>query len=190
MEHVEREDAAAAVVDVVRVAVVRRAHRHDRAEPGRAQSRDLERVEPAPRDAPHADVPVAPGLLPDPADDLQGVVLLLLGVLVGEAAVAFAGTAHVDADGGVAEAGDVRLAPRVAHCRAVALPVREVLEDRRNRVGLGVVGEPDAGGDARPVGEVEPGVLDLPYAARELGADDRHYAMRSVTDSSTSRSRL
>ena len=84
-------------------------------------------------------------------------------------------------------AGQVRLALGVADDRPVGLPVREVLEDRRHRVVLGVLGQPDPRGEARAVGEVEPGVLDLPDAARE-SVGPRHYVV--TADSSTSRSRL
>ena len=174
MEHVEAEDAAAAVVDVVRVAVVRRAEGHDRAEARRPPGGDLEGVEAAPGDAPHAELPVAPGLLGDPGEDLDGVVLLLLRVFVGDDAVAVPRAPHVHPDGRVAEAGEVGLALGVANGRSVGLAVREVLEDRRHRVVLGVLGQPDPRGEARPVGEVEPGVLDLADATRKVRPDRRH----------------
>ena len=86
--------------------------------------------------------------------------------------------AHVHAHGRVAVPGEVRLALRVAHGGAVHLPVGQVLDDRRHRVVLGVLREPDARRQSRAVGEVQPGVLDLPDAAREVGADARHYGGR------------
>ena len=174
MEHVEAEDAAAAVVDVVRVAIVGRAERHDRAEPGRATRGDLERVEAAPRDAPHAELARAPRLLGDPGEDLERVVLLLQGVLVGEHAVGLAGPAHVHPHGRVAVACEVRLALGVAEDRPVGLAVGEVLEHGGHRVVLGVLRQPDPRGEPRPVGQVEPGVLDLPNAAGEVRPDRAH----------------
>ena len=187
VEHVEPEDTAAAVVDVVRVAVVRRAQGHDRLEPRRAERGDVQRVEPAPGDTPEAEAAVAPRLLADPGEDLERVVLLLLRVLVGEHAVALARAAHVHPHCRVAVPGQVRLALGVARRGAVDLAVGQVLDDRRHGIRLGVLGQPDARRQARAVGEVEPGVLDLPHRSRELGADPRHYG--AGTGSSTSRSR-
>ena len=76
LQHV-RADAAAVVVDVVGVAVVGRAQRDDRLQRRRAVGGDLQRVEPAPRDADHADRAGAPRLLGDPGDHLARVGLLL-----------------------------------------------------------------------------------------------------------------
>ena len=173
MEHVGREHAAAAVVDVVGVAVVGRAERDDRPQRGRPERRDLERVEAAPGDAGHADRAGAPGLLREPGDHLERVVLLLSRVLVVEDPVRLAAAAHVDAHGRVAVAGEVRLADGVARGGAVVLAVGEVLEDRRHRIGLGVAWQPDARPEARPVGELDPRVLDLADGPGQLvPADD------------------
>ena len=60
---------------------------------------------------------------------------------------------------------------RVAAGHRVALAVRQVLEDRRHRVGLGVVGQPDARGQAGAVRQRDPGVVDAPDAPRELRSD-------------------
>ncbi len=64
------DDAAAHVVHVVGIAVVGRAHGEDRLERRRAQRRDLQRVEAAPRLAHEPDRAGAPALPRDPGDDL------------------------------------------------------------------------------------------------------------------------
>ena len=61
-------DAAADVVDVVRVAIVRGVDRHDRPEVGRPEHRHLDRREAALADPPHPDVAVRPGLGREPLD--------------------------------------------------------------------------------------------------------------------------
>ena len=99
-----RQEAPAHVVDVVGVAVVRRAGRDDRPERRRPAGGDLERVEAAPGVAHHADAAGAPRLGGEPGDDLHRVVLLERQVLVGEDAVRVAAAAHVDPDAGVAVA--------------------------------------------------------------------------------------
>jgi hypothetical protein len=167
VEHVAREDAAAAVVDVVGVAVVGRAERHDRAERRRPERGDLKRVEAAPRDAGHPDRARAPGLRGQPGDHLERVLLLLRGVLVVEDPVRLAAAADVDAHRRVAVAREVGLADRVAGGRAVVLAVGQVLEDGRDRVALGVLGQPDPRGEPGPAGELDPGVLDLANRPRQ-----------------------
>ena len=64
--------------------------------------------------------------------------------------------AHVDADGGVAVSGEPGVQDGVAGRRAVVLAVRDVLEDRRHRIGLGVLGQPDARGEPGAVGKRDP----------------------------------
>ncbi len=174
VEHVEGLDASAAVVDVVRIAVVGGAERHDRLEARRAERGELERVEATPGDPPHANASVAPRLRAEPGNHLEAVRVLLLRVLVRDEAVRLAGAAHVDPDRRVAEAGHVRLPLCVADRRAVHLPVREELEHGRDGVVLGVLREPDARGEPAAVGERQPGVLDLPDRARKLGPG-RHW---------------
>ena len=61
--HVLVEQRAALVVDVVLVAVIGGAQRHDGGQGRRAQSRDLQGVEAAPRNAEHAHLARAPSLL-------------------------------------------------------------------------------------------------------------------------------
>ena len=134
LQHV-RADAAAVVVDVVGVAVVGRAQGHDRLQRRRSVGGHLQPVEPAPRDADHADRAGAPRLLGDPGDHLARVGLLLRQVLVLEDAVRLAGAALVDAHAGVAVTGQVGEVARVAHRGAVVQAVGQVLEDRRHRVG-------------------------------------------------------
>ena len=187
MQHVEGQDAAAAIVNVVRVAVVRRAEGHDRLQRRRAVGGHLERVEPAPGDSPHADGARTPRLLGEPGDELEGVLLLLFGVFVLEDPVGLARPTHVNADRRVPKTGQVRLALGVPGDRAVVLAVGEKLEDGRHGILVGVVGKPDPGCEPAAVRERDPGVLDLPHAPRELGPDAGGHV---TTRSRTRRSRL
>ena len=172
-EHLQRQHGAAAVVHVVRVAVVRRAEADHRLQLRRAARRHLEPVEAAPRDAEHAGGARAPGLLPDPAQHLHSVLLLLRQVLVVEQAVGLAAAAQVHAQHRIAMAREVGVPRLVARRRAVALPVGDVLEDRRHRVALGVLGQPDAGAETRAVGQRDPHVVDRAHRARQV-RDDPH----------------
>ena len=69
--------------------------------------------------------------------------------------VGLAVAAHVDADAGIAVAGEIGVGEGVAPGRAVALAVGQVFEDRRHRVALGVLRQPDAGGEAGAVRRAE-----------------------------------
>ncbi len=155
------EQAAAHVVGVVGVAVVGRAERDDRLQRRRLQGRDLERVEAAPGDAHHADGARAPVLLGDPGDDLERVVLLLLGVLVEQDAVGIAGAPQIDPDRGIAGLGEIAMDRLVPRPHEVPLAVRDVLQDRRHRRRLGILGQPDPGRDPAAVRHRDPDVLDL-----------------------------
>ncbi len=120
----------------------------------------LERVEPAPGDPEHPDRPGAPGLGGEPGDHLDGVGLLEGRVLVEQHAVRLAAPSHVDAHAPVAVAGEVGVPRRIRAGRSVALAVGDVLEQRRNRLGLGVLGKPDPRRQAASVRERDPLVLD------------------------------
>ncbi len=74
--------APAAVMDVVEIAVVGRHDRHDRAQVGRPERRDLDRREPAIRDAPHPDRAAAPRLGRQPFHRVEPVPRLVGGVFV------------------------------------------------------------------------------------------------------------
>ena len=145
-------------MDVVGVAVVGGADGNYGFERGRAQRGDLKRVEPAPGLAHHADGAIAPGLLAQPADDLNRVVQFLREIFVFQQAIGLAGAAHIDADGCVAVRGEIAVHRLVATTRAVALAVGDIFEDRRDRGR--VVGQPEAGGEAGAVGERDEEVFD------------------------------
>ncbi len=147
------EQAAAHEMDVVGVAVVGGRDGDDSLQRRRPPRRHLQAVEAAPGDADHAHGAAAPGLGRDPGDDLQGVVLLLLQILAQQQALAVAAAAHVDADGGIAMAGEIGMGERIALRRAVAPAVGEVFQDRGHRIGLGVHGPPDTRGQLRSVRE-------------------------------------
>ncbi len=152
---------------VVGVAVVGEVHGDDGFELRRAAGGDLQGVEAAPRFAKEADVAGAPGLVGDPGQHGQGVVLLLGQVFVVQDAVGLAAAAHVHADGGVAVSGEVGVALGVAHGRSVPFAIRQIFQQGRNRVDLGVYGQPDARRQPRPVRQGNPGVFNLADGVRE-----------------------
>ena len=128
------EKAATHVVHVVAVAVVGGARRDDGLEFRRLQGSHLKRVETAPRDAEHAHVAGAPGLPGDPGDHLLAVIELLLCVLVAHDAETVTGAGKVDAQAGIAVAGEpcvLRLVSRTCH---VALAIGKVLEECGHRI--------------------------------------------------------
>ena len=150
------QQAAAHVVDVVRVAVHARAAGDDRLQCRRPAKGELQAVEPAPGDPDHPDVPVAPGLACDPRDDLLSVAQLLLRVLVVEDTVRIPGSGNVDPDAGIARPGEYRMGGGVARRGAVTPAVRQVLQDggdRRIRAR-----SPQSSGEAPSVSESDPHV--------------------------------
>ena len=163
---------AAHVVHVVGVAIVGRADRDDGLERRRPARRNLQPVEAAPRDPHHADRAAAPRLRGEPGDDLKGVVLLLPGVLVGQQAVGFTAAPDIDPHAGIAMTGQPRIGERVALIGAVALAVGQIFQDRRHRILLGVLGQPDAGSERRAVLQGNRRVLDDADGAGK-GRDDQ-----------------
>ncbi len=136
VQHVHREHAAAAVVDVVRVAVVRGEEAHDRLQRRRLPRGELQAREPAPRVAGHRRRSrrttaarrstrsprrrrAAPARVYSSSDDPVGV----------------ARSADVDPHARVAVAGEVAHLLVVADRGAVVLAVREVAEHGRNGAG-------------------------------------------------------
>src|SRR5262249_28765834 len=90
----------------------------------------------APGDSHHPDDAAAPGLRRQPSDHLHAIILLLLCVLVGQQATRLAATAKIDANAGVAVAGQIGMRERVPLVSPVALAIGEIFQDRGNRVLL------------------------------------------------------
>ncbi len=146
------EKAASHVVHVVGVAVVGGADGDDCPQRLRPKRGDLQAVEPAPGDADHPHRSRAPRLRGKPVDDLHPVVELLLEVFVGENAVGLPASPEVHAHRGIAEPGDIWVMADVALCGEIALSVGDVLENRRDRIGIRIDGQPHARGKPRAVG--------------------------------------
>ena len=166
------EQTAAHVMNVVGVTVVGRTQRDDGLELGGLQRRDLQAVEPAPGDADHADIPGAPGLSAQPLENLDAIVELLLQVFITQYPIRFAAASHVDADAGIAVAGPVGMRLGIAHGRQIALAIRQVFENGRHGVALGIQRAPDAHRQPAAVGQRDP-VLFLVNLAGKV-ADDAH----------------
>jgi hypothetical protein len=141
---------------------------------GRAACRNLQAVEAAPGDPEHPGPAVAPRLTGEPGEHGDAVVLLLLEILVEEDALRVAAAAQVDADAGIAVAGEIRVPRRVADRSAVVLPVRDVLEQGRHRLGLRRLREPDLRRQAGPVGDGDPVVLDDLHLVGEVAPNRLH----------------
>ena len=96
------------VVHVVLVQVVGSLDGDDRFQRGRIAHRHVDGVERAPGDAEHADVAVRPGLGRKPGDDRLAILLLLVGVFVGDQlARALAGAADIDARDDIAALNEI-----------------------------------------------------------------------------------
>ena len=163
------DQAAAHVMDIVGIAVVGRAHGDDRLEGRRMQGRDLQAVEAAPGNPGHADMTGTPGLGSQPGDHGGAVIELLLEIFTLEQALGIAGAANIDPHAGIALAGHILVHGGVADAGKVAPPVRQMLKDRRHRVGLGVLGQPDARRQPAAVGHFDPGGLDMADLAWVVG---------------------
>ncbi len=173
---------AAHVVRIVGVAIVGRADGYDGLERRRAAGRNLKSIEPAPGDSHHPDNPAAPGLRRQPGYHLHAIVLLLLCILVEQQAVRLAAPSNVHANAGVAVSGQIGMSQRVSFIGSVALAVWEVLEDRGNRLLLGILGQPDAGRQHRTVFQRDQRVLDHPH--RSGKSRDNHRTLPSDSSSS------
>jgi hypothetical protein len=138
-------------VNVVGIAIIRRAQRDDGLERFGPACSDLQSVEAAPGDADHADRAGAPFLLSEPGDHLEPVVLLLLGILVVENAVAVTRATDIDTHARVAETGIVGMGIGVPLGGSVTLAIGQILEDRRNRVILRIDWQPDLGSEPRAI---------------------------------------
>ena len=149
--HVFVQQRAALVVDVVFVAVIGGAQRHDGGQGRRAQGRDLQGVESTPRNAEHAHFAAAPRLRRQPLDDLHRIVEFLGRVLVVHQAIAVAVATDVHPHTGIAVARQIRVCQRIAHHRAVAFAVGQVLQQSGHRARCRVFGQPHPHGQARAV---------------------------------------
>ena len=160
-----REQASAHVVHVVDVQILGGGGTDDRLERRRAAGGHLQTVEPAPRDTHHADIAVAPGLFGEPCDDVAGVVVFGGQILVGEHPVGVSAAAHVHTHGHVAVPGEIGVVESIPRPGQVPLPIRDVLEHRRDRF----VGDraPHTGGQARAVAHGNEHVLDVSHLVRE-----------------------
>ena len=149
-----------AVVDVVVVPIDRRGDGDHRLQRGWATCRDLQRVETTPADAHHPDGSAAPRLLGDPSDDGFAIGQFGLRVLVFVETIGITCAAHVDTNAGVAGAGESGVRRLVAGRCPVAAAVRQQLQHRGRRHGRDVGGQPQAGGQTGPSGNLDPRRFD------------------------------
>ena len=67
---------------------------------------------------------------------------------------------------------------RIALIGAVALAVGQILEDRRNRILLSVLRQPDAGSQSRAVPQRDQRMLDLAHGAGKVADDQERNPLR------------
>src|SRR5262249_26858069 len=136
----------------------RRARAHDRREPGWTQRRDLQRVEPSPREPAQPDLAVAPRLRGEPLDGVGAVSQLGREVLVVQQAVRVAAARDRDAHVRDARPRERATVRRVREPREPLVRIRVVAEDRTDR--RVAVGPPRAGVQSPSIGQWDPaGVL-------------------------------
>lgn len=109
-----------------------------------------------PGDADHADRAGAPALGGEPGDYLQRVVLLALDIFVLDQPIGIAHAGNVDAGAAESVGGEPEMHLIVAEPRAVAPAVRDVLQNGRNRAGIGVRGKEQPRGEAAAVDHRDP----------------------------------
>src|SRR5262249_56230790 len=107
----------------------------------------------------------APGFPPHPPDPLAALILPFLAVSAGQKARALATTSKIDANAGVAVAGEIGMRLRVPLVGPIALAVGKILQDRRDRVPFSVVRQPDARRQRRAVLQRDQRVLDNAHGA-------------------------
>src|SRR5699024_5321139 len=116
----------------------------DRLERWRLFGRHLQAIEPPPGDTHHADLSVAPGLLGDPGDGIHTILLVLLGVFVGNHTIVITAAAHIDTHTNIAVTRHVSVVSVVTSPGNVALWIGNVLHDRRQRRTFSLLRQPDS----------------------------------------------
>ena len=107
----------------------------------------------------------------------------LLGIFVLHQPFGIAIAAHVDADAGIAVAGEIGMGQRIARGRAVALAVGQMLDDGGNLVGVGIVRQPDAGRQRAAVAHLDAdvGIFDELAGKFRDGLHGRTHRFSSCT---------
>src|SRR6202140_2197824 len=127
-------------------------------------------VKAPPRFTHQADRSAAPPLPREPFDDLERVVLLLLHVFIRHQPIRLAAAAHIDAHRSEPFRCEVVMHRLVARTSSVSLAIRNLFEDGGHGrcVGPGVVRQPDARCEPRPIRKRNPKMLDYPHPTRLL----------------------
>src|SRR5215471_7452635 len=122
---------------VIGVTVVRGSNRDNRLEFRRSSRGDLKGVKAAPRNSHHANIAGTPGLVGDPRQHLDAVILLFLRIFVVEDSFRLARAAEVDSDRGITKARKIWMHHLVHSPIEIPLPIRDCLEDRWNGSVIG-----------------------------------------------------
>lgn len=104
---------------------------------------DLQRIEPAPGNARHPDIAGRPRLAGEPGDDVLGIVLLQLGIFVGQDALRVSRAPDINPTTGKAMTRHVRVHLQIAEHRTIATTIGNKLKNRGNRLVGRVLGQPD-----------------------------------------------
>ena len=155
-------------MDIGRIAVVGGPDGDDRLQRGRLARGDLEAVEPAPADAIHRHLAVAPVLRGCPCNRIDAIQLFLHRVFVVQQAFAVAGAANIQPQAGIAVPGQIAVHFFVARPRPVALAVGQVFQDHRHLARA--FGPPKPPGKAGAVRQGNPDVLLFDQGIGIVGA--------------------
>ena len=154
-------------MDVVAVAVVGGAQGDDGLEARWSARRNLQTIKATPRDAHHANLARAPGLLHQPGDHGLGVGQLLFGIFVKHDAVRVTVAAHVHPHAGIPMSCQVGVCQGIAHDGAVALAIGQVFKHCRHRVFIGIFWQPQPCSKLGTVGQGNQDVGDFADLARK-----------------------
>ena len=165
------EHRATHEMDVIGITVIGRTQRDDRAKRLRLARRDLQTVEAAPADPDHPHFSRAPTLRRQPIDHRQGIVLLLQQVLAEADAFAVTRTAHINPNPGVTVPSEIGMGQVIALHRPVTFAIRQVFKDRRYRIVLGILRQPNPRSQPGAIGHGNPRIVDLAHLARKFGFD-------------------
>ena len=173
------QQATTLVMDVIGKAVGRGTDRDHGLQRGRLAEGGLQAVKPTPAFAHHPDSAAAPRLGGKPRDHLLGISQFLLGVLVVDQPFAVTTTAHVHPHGGIAVTGEIGVHHLVARQGSVALAVRDILQNRRDRIARRILWHPDPRRKAAAIRQHNAHIRRFQHLMRKIRANGHGSSPRS-----------
>ena len=163
-------DDAVDEVDVLLVEILGGVHGDDRLQRRRIAQRHLDRIETTPGDAEHAHVAVRPALPRQPVDHDFAVLMLDVGVLVGnQATLAVAGATDVDGCDDVAALHEIRVERVIAAARLDAAVGQVFQQHGKSLTRLAACRHVEIGGEPHAVRHSYPRFLHANAVAGHTG---------------------